>query len=533
MPPLSMRTWLVALALLSGCVGAIGETQPELGTAVRSVRDAGVEGRDGSTTVVSSQGDGEPTAVGTRGKCAKGREEPLADGLKISEIALYQTVKVSLYRNPKWTESSAREAPVVQGKKALVRVFVTALDDYEPRLLRAVLTLRNGSESQEIVDEHTLRASSKDDERESTFNFDVPADQLGPSTELSVSLQELSCDLGTGDARNARFPSSGLRPLDATRIGTLRVVLVPVRTADGRVPLTSDAELAKIRSELLAYYPVPDVEVEVREPLAWTASVAALDGQTWSNLLNQIMRTRKDDLPDKDVYYFGLVQPAATFREYCPRGCILGLAPQTTSVMPSAQVGLGASFGDGQTYETIVHELGHAHGRGHSPCVQSGGTIDGTDQSYPFTDGSIGGWGWNSNKDQLIPPSHKDVMGYCEPNWISAYNYGALAARSQDVNTAALVRVTSGGARWHHVLLYADGGARWGGDVEDVMPSGKTERARVLDAQGQLLDTIDVVRIPLSHTSDAFLYIPEPGPRWATLELGDRRIALASIQPAL
>ena len=37
----------------------------------------------------------------------------------------------------------------------------------------------------------------------------------------------------------------------------------------------------------------------------------------------------------------------------------------------------------------------------------------------------------------------------------------------------------------------------------------------------------------LDHTGDSFLYMPEPQPNWATLELGDLTIALSSVLPEL
>jgi len=379
----------------------------------------------------------------------------------------------------------------------------------------------------------TIAAASTDADTTSTFTFEVDPTKLETSTQFSVSLQETNCQATGGNAADTRVPATGTKALGAQSVGKLKVVVVPIDIA-GRLPKTDAPELEKIKAALLAYYPVPAVDVTVRAtPIKWTGSVAGTDSRGWSNLLNQVLRERSTDSPSSDTYYFGLMQPAATMMAYCGRGCILGIAPQTTRVSPSAQGGLGASFADAQTYETIVHELGHAHGRGHAPCVQ-GGSIDGVDQQYPDKTGSIMEWGWDSRVNKLLSPMmYKDVMGYCSPNWISPYTYGALATRSLAVNKLAFFRAPLSPVTWHNVLLYGDGSARWGGIVENTTPGGEFETATVLDAQGQSVATVDVVRLELSHSEDRVLYIPTAGANWAKLVLSDRVLDLAQIQTAL
>jgi hypothetical protein len=41
------------------------------------------------------------------------------------------------------------------------------------------------------------------------------------------------------------------------------------------------------------------------------------------------------------------------------------------------------------------------------------------------------------------------------------------------------------------------------------------------------------VRVRLSHSEDAFLYLPDPKANWATLELDDRVINLRDVRAAL
>jgi hypothetical protein len=495
--------------------------------------DAPVDDRDEPTDV---KDPGAPDAgvldagrVGT-GSCANNAEPPLARGLKLRELALYQTVKVALYQNGTWTTNTA--VPIVAGKKALVRAFVDTLPGYGKHPVRAVLTLQGAQGTMAQQDERTIAAASTDADAASTFSFEIDPAKIAPDTQLSLSLQETDCSAAGGMASDARLPTTGTRALGAQAIGKLKVVVLPIEVG-GRLPKTDEAELAKIRAMLLAYYPVPAVELTVRAtPVKLTTTVAGTDSRSWTNTLDTVLRERNADRPPSDVYYFGLMQPAASLQAYCGRGCILGIAPQTTRVSPGSQVGLGASFADEQSYETIVHELGHAHGRGHAPCVKAG-SIDGVDGSFPEKTGGIGDWGWDNRSNKLISPTtHKDVMGYCSPNWISAYTYAALAARSKAVNTLAFVHAPLTPTTWRNVLLYDDGSARWGSANQATMPGGELETATVLDAAGSTVAEIEVVRLTLSHTADRILYLPSPGPSWDRVVLGDRTLKLSDLLPA-
>lgn len=476
--------------------------------------------------------------------CPDDLPRPLATGLSVVEVALYQTIKIPLYEGGEW--QTERSAPIIQDKRALVRVFVQPFAEYVPHPVQGVLRIKNGDDVIEIVDERELTVESSEIDTESTFNFEVAGDLLRESTQIAVSLEEPDCEAESGDIADVRIPKSGTKALRAQATGTLRVVVVPM-VVDGRLPVLTEEQRANIRAALLAFYPIADVELGMHEPINISASVNTGDQQALTDeLLHVVKSQRISDRPDDSVYYLGVFQPGATFRVYCENGCVLGLAPQTTQINPREQYAVAAFFADSRGYETIVHELGHAHGRGHSPC-DTGIVPKGIDPNYPRRDGSIGEWGWDNRTGALVPPSNKDVMGYCNPTWMSAYTYSLLATRSRDVNlkagaqalvaegTQALVK--SGAAAtthsWRSVLLRSDGKARWGREVETQPPSGPLEPASVLDASGKVVAEVQVARTPLTHTAGAFLAIPEPGPSWHAIELHDRRIELSTILPPL
>ncbi len=457
--------------------------------------------------------------------CGTGAE-PLATGIAISEVAAYQVTKIPLFRTGAWL--TMRNAPLVQNKKALVRAFVTPDASFAPRALRGVLTLDNdGRKAVYAIDRMITRAST-DDAADSTFSFQVDGAAITASTQISVSVLESSCIPPAANA-GARVPATGAQPLNAEAIGKLRVVVVPISTG-GRVPDTSAAQLAKFREELLAYYPVPDVEVTAHAPVTFSGTVAS-SGSGWSEALMLVGRTRQTDAPPTNTYYFGIVTPAATFRDYCRSGCVAGLAPQTTVVSRSNQIGLGVGFVDPSTASTMAHELGHAHGMPHAPCAR-GGSIQGVDARFPYMGGKIGVWGWDSRSNTLkSPATFTDFMGYCEPTWISDYNYVKIATRAKAVNTSAFIFAGEKLTHWHGVLLRADGSAAYSGMISDELP-GEPAAARALDAQGRVVSEIEVVRVPFSDGGDSLLYVPELGAQWAAIDLGDRVLKLSEIAAA-
>jgi hypothetical protein len=513
---------------------------PEPRDSAADSQDAGAPDAEASTPVDASILDSTALSaweaatpvedLGAANPCGAA-PAPLAANIKVRELSLYQAVKVPLYKANAWV--TQRNALVVQAKKALVRAFVEPQSGFVAHTLRGVLALDNAGATTVLTSERKITHASTDDDADSTFDFAIPSGLLGPDVKVSFSLLETTC-LPASEARTgARLPVTGTQAIYAEDTGTLHLVIVPI-TLGGRTPDTSAAQLDKVRDALHAYYPVASVEVTARAPITWSNAVHA-SGTGWTELLTQIQRTRQHDGVAGNVYYFGWVNPSESFRDYCRSGCVLGLAPETKVISRSNQIGLGVGFAHETTVITVVHELGHAHGLPHAPCAPRGGSIDSADAKFPYADAKIGVWGWDARSDKLLAPSdYVDMMSYCEPAWISDYNYQKLAVRSKAVNSATFIHTSDKQARetWRGVILYADGSARWSGVTLHERP-GELSDARALDGAGELLSELKVVRVPLSNEREAFLYLPEPQPGWAGIELGDRTLRFGDIAPAL
>ncbi|MET0411055.1 MAG: hypothetical protein ABW217_07150, partial [Polyangiaceae bacterium] len=348
--------------------------------------------------------------------------------------------------------------------------------------------------------------------------FKVGGELIASDTEFAVELVE--CGAANGEVGASRFPANGGAELEAVTAGPLRIHVVPLR-ANGRVPDTSDTDqgIALLRRAFLASYPVDDVDFTVGEPF----DIA--DPQDWGGNLDRIRALRQSESPDGDVYYYGMLRPTETFREFCGNACTAGIGyvPQGR-LNPQLRAAMGLAFGDQNAAFTMLHEVGHNHGRPHAPCVPNGLTIADVDQQYPYEGGIVGVPGYISASDQLIGANEAtDVMGYCRNQWLSDYTYRNLLNTVLQVNgnaqSSEVVSPERIGA-WRVALLDVLKGTRWGipvpGPAEAV---GVEEAAQVLDAAGAVIETVSVYRTQISELTGYSVQVPEPKPGWHAIAI--------------
>ncbi len=356
----------------------------------------------------------------------------LTGKLVIEDVSAFQTVKTSL------SQPSALSVSLVAKKSAVLRAYVSASGEVEGRELTATFKLTNRDGVQELPSTAIARALT-DRAASGIATVQVPAEALQTDTTLSLMFR----DSLTGELL-ATWPSGNAEAaLRATELrGVLEVVLVPIRyDADGssRLPDTSAAAIAAYRAGLMALYPTADVRLSVRRPLPF-AAVVSRSGAGWGEVLSAIAQARGTDRPADGAYYMGLVNPAVNNAMYCSSSCVAGLSTVVTRPEQSqGRTSIVVGFGGEGTTDSMAHELGHAHGREHAPCG-----VTNPDDSFPYADGSVGVWGYDSRTRTLLAPSTtKDFMGYCNPTWISDYNYAALATRMEAIERRRTLRLAT------------------------------------------------------------------------------------------
>ena len=376
-----------------------------------------------------------------------GSDMRLASDLTISEIVAFQTVKAPLF---KAGVDDVRKIPLIEGKEALIRVMVKpSTKDFAVRDVRCVLHLEkaDGTVLPNMTAHAAVRRASIESILTSSLNFTLPADVVTEGLKLSAELiDEEGTEVAALAASAARYPSDGL-PVDASVISMghgIKLVIVPVRyeaDSSGRLPVVSNEQIEIYRKTMLALYPISDVTITVREAYGSQQTVKA-DGTGWSALLNDVIKLRQGDRVEDDEYYWGVFAPSKSFNDYCNRGCVAGLSGLLDESDTSMRASIGIGYGGQEAAETMAHEIGHAHGRDHAPCVTAGARITGVDKNFPYSDGSIGVYGWNRAEGVLVDPNQfSDMMGYCTPNWISDYTYLKLVNRIVDVNEVSAASI--------------------------------------------------------------------------------------------
>ncbi len=457
------------------------------------------------------------------GECRGGAEGEdgcagIAQNISIDEIAVYQTVKIPIMSEGSEVGIEERVSDVVAGRATLVRAFVAPGGGWQPRTLSARLFLQNEGLDIEVVyakSTLTIEGPSEEEERESAFEFDLAPEQVTPDTVYGIEIVE--CETGQGEELQPRFPLDGAQGLGAREVGGLRIHIIPFR-ANNRLPATDEQGLQPYVDGFLASYPISSLELTVDEP------VDLANDQDWNGMLNTVATMRYYDDPDPDVYYYGMLRSADTFQQYCGGGCVagVGFVPQGERGAEQARASVGVAFGNDASVVTMLHEIGHNHGRNHAPCAP-GGQIDGVDPQFPYSQASVGVYGYDRRTDLIITPErYSDIMGYCDNQWFSDYTYNGILDQVASLNQIQLSVIPSEEqiGSWRVLLVDPAFGSRWGYPIPGpAVATGVPESADVLGASGDVIATVTVYRTEVSEIDGFSVQVPEPEPGWQAVSI--------------
>jgi hypothetical protein len=480
---LSLKILLAVVVALAGC----GKS--------KSVNDADA-GQD-ATTEPEYLDEGDPV-----------------HGLDITEISIYQGVKIPLMDD--WVDATDFPVPLVIDRKAMVRVHVKRQTQWQPHDIVAQVDIESDQVETEPIQWITsIAEDSAEYDLNSTINLPVPASYIAADSRITVSLLEWSGGiLPKGHADKSRWPIEGSFELFPDDSGApLQLVLVPVRywaDESGRYPDTSPPQLQRFIDAIYYQYPTRGVEVTVLEPIDWYIPIVH-NGAGWGEVLSEIMSVRAATGAQTEEYYYGLFQPADTLAEYCDGACVAGMS--NLAVNPSdfwgrSSVGLG--YPGDESADTMVHEVGHAHGREHAPCEVS----DFVDPFYPHPGGVIGAWGYDLDHKEIKEPNlFYDFMSYCNPTWISDYTYNALYDRIVAVNALASKKGPSAPAEpWFSIQIGLDGTST-AGPVLDLgeLPVVRQQEVELLGDDGdEIIGTTWGYFQPFSDPPAGLVLFPEP-----------------------
>ncbi len=364
----------------------------------------------------------------------------------LTDLSVYLTQAV---------QSNEFPVPLVAGREALLRVFVTAPRPTSERIpaVRARFYLDDSEiHVADIAAKATTIPTEIDQSSLSRSSQTViPGSVVQPELEMVVEVDPAGA-LDPALGVRSRIPETGRIVLNVAEMPPLSLTVIPFvwsETSDSSVTaLATGMEADPDRHALLEHttslLPISDLDVTAHAPvvtssnsvveiLSQTAVIQAMEGGTGN--------------------WLGLIAP-----------------PVDGNVAGAAHLGGGSVSASITSSSTIAHELGHNLGLFHAPC----GNASWVDTAFPHANGSIGAWGYDFRRQVLIAPDAADLMSYCGPRWISDYHFGnALRYRLiEEANTGA-----SRSAATRSLLL-------WGGvDMDGLL---FLEPAFVMDAPPKL-----------------------------------------------
>lgn len=341
---------------------------------------------------------------------------------------------------------------------------------------------------------------------EDSYNVFVPGDLIRPGVGVVVELDPEGV-VPVAPGTRTRFPEEGAMALDVIELPLFRQIFVPTIAVlrpnesvfawtDG---LTPESEQVYESRTLM---PIGKMEVEVHDTYYTSADLRTYEG--WVQWLNE---TRLLHLQEgRRGYYYGVVSPTGP-----------GIAGIANFAVPWS-VGWSRS-------DIYAHELGHNMDLRHAPCGGAGGA----DLNYPYSGGSSGIWGFDVREMSLVSPDrYKDIMGYCNPNWVSDYHFGRATTHrlsgdggvdleggsgpSDDAGRAKMLVV------WGSVL---DGRLRLDPAIVVDGPTALPEtdgpyRVTGLGAAGETRFSLSFSPDPLEHGGGSFVYLVPLDAQWAT-----------------
>ncbi len=334
---------------------------------------------------------------------------------------------------------------LVAGKRTYVRVHVNSpanvADVYatvsgKRGLVTLAPILSPGNPGGDI----TVRTSPDRGQINDSFWFELPSGWTAAGNlSLTAKLDPNNAKFDPNQSNNTRTVTVNFRSTPP-----LRLRLVDVQyTVGGTTYLAATSHLDALESWLRRAYPTHSLPV-ARQTFVYPSSglpnVDTLHGWLAIIKLFRVLFSGEDSR----VVYYGVVDDGGGFM----RGKSAGI-PSTVAAGPTGTGNWGWDY-DGSYGDWYGgHEIGHTRGRYHAEFCGAGDGV-----AYPYQNGRISPdltgngaiYGFDITTRAIYGPNWKDVMTYCNNQWVSDFTYegirnylvgiGAQTAQPQSVTAS-------------------------------------------------------------------------------------------------
>ncbi len=379
---------------------------------------------------------------------------------------------------------------LVAGRNALLRVFARADRSnlltptvrariYDGATLLQTLTLTGPAGGVPMaVTEGTLASS---------WNTVITGANVRAAMRILVDIDPTNAVAEDNETNNS-WPGNGTpQSITVNSVPDFNVRFVPVTVGS----LTGNVSVGNMNSFLTTtrlIWPIATINADVRAPFTSSADTLTSNdtNSQWLTVLSEMNTLRSADGAPSTQHYYGVLKVGYS-SGIAGYGYVPGRAAIGWDYLPS---------GDG----VAAHEWGHNFGRGHAPC----GGVSGADPSFPYAGGAIGVFGWNSTTNALVSPTTSDIMGYCNPKWISDYNWtGVMTYRQSSGSIAEASADGEGLLVWGRVvngIVQLEPAFRVKAP-RTAAQAGASHVVEALDADGNVLLTLPITPERVDHVT--------------------------------
>ncbi|MGH7584871.1 MAG: hypothetical protein ACREMH_01355 [Gemmatimonadales bacterium] len=343
------------------------------------------------------------------------------------------------------TQRTNGTVPLVAGRAGLVRVFVVANQANSVQPDVRVRFWQGATMVQEVMagaNQPSVPVAAGEEPLEGSWNIEFNPGFLVPGMSITAEVDPANEIPESAEGDNAFTLNQQPVPLDIRNSPTWDLTLVPVFQNN----LTGDVTDAESWiSFTRRIHPMRLIDVDVHSVYS-TEQVLLSNGGGWIEVLNELQALKLSESSTR--YYYGALDVPYD-------GGVVGLGFLPNSPFDSPfRVAMGWDEPSSRD-EIAAHEWGHNFGRLHAPSPSLGGACPtpdpaSIDVSYPYPNGIIGVTGYDLDSGDLVTSGVYDVMGYCDPQWISDYTYtGVMGWRA-----AGGASVASAGAPVDGLLVW-------------------------------------------------------------------------------